>query len=52
MGQNVSIIAAEKHRNFYSHQYGDWGQVFIVAIGLHYGLVGLEIESHWGRNLT
>ena len=48
----MCIIAAEKYRNIYSRQYGDWGQVFIVGIGIHYGLEGPEIESQWGRNLT
>jgi len=47
-GKSVWIIAAEKHRNL----YGDWSQVFIVGIGIHYGLKGPEVESQWGRNLT
>ena len=34
----MCIIAAEKYRNIYSRQYGDWGQVFIIGIGIHYGL--------------
>jgi len=51
-GKNICIIAAKKQRNFYSCQYGDRGQVFIVGIGMHYGLEGPELESQWGRNLT
>ena len=51
-GKSVCIIAAEKHRNFYSRQYGDWGQVFGVGIGTHYGLEGPEMESRWGRKFT
>ena len=46
-GKSLCIIGAEKHRNFYSRQYGDWGPVFIVNV-----LEGPEMESQWGRNLT
>jgi hypothetical protein len=49
---NKGIIAAEKHRKFYSRQDGDGGPVFIIGIAIHYGLYGPEIESQWGRNLT
>jgi hypothetical protein len=31
-GKSICVIAAEKHRNFHSRQYGDWGQVFIVGM--------------------
>ena len=48
-GKSICIIAAEKYRNIYSRQYGDWGQVFIVGIGIHYGLEGPEMESQTGR---
>jgi len=51
-GKSICTIAAEKHRKFYSRQYGDWGQVFIVGIGIHYELDGTEMESQWGGNLT
>ena len=51
-GKSVCIIAAEKHGNFYSGQYGDWGQVFIVGIAIPYGLEGPEMQSQLGWNLT
>ena len=51
-GKIVCMIAAEKHRIFYSRQYGDWDRVFIVSIDIPYGLEGPEMESQWVRNLT
>ena len=51
LGECIHTVAAEKHRNFISSQYGDLGQDFIVSRAIHYGLDGPRIESRWGQNL-